>query len=342
MQIISPKSRVSERRRRLYLKILNLCIQDPAGAAYALSHALNKYGHQAVSIRANDNYIHYPTISTLRMYEAEGVRNIAEKADVVVFHQAVQPFLTAIGINPKKLKKKLVYFHGSECRAMGRQILEQAQDLLGDVGFLVSTPDLLEIVPEAEWMPVCRSFGEIQSKYAYSKRDQAALESFSEPKRKVILTQASTKIEAKGTPTFYRAITEVVKDASWVEYQPIQNMPWDACLRMIAQSNVMFDSALTGSYGMVSVEASIFRLPSFCRISPNVADLMEKESGCGQPFIQWPDEDGLRTQIFMLCDPTHGPGIRDRFGGLSYKYCKAMHDDMPIVKRFERIVRDLA
>jgi hypothetical protein len=276
------------------------------------------------------------------MYEADGVRNIAEKSDVVVFHQAVQPFLTAIGIDPKKLKKKLVYFHGSECRSMGRQIVEQSQDLLGDVGFLVSTPDLLTVVPEADWMPVCRSFGEIRGKYASSKLDQRALEAFSEPKHKVILTQASTKIEEKGTLVFYRAITDVVKDAPWVEYQPIQNMPWDACLRTIAQSNVMFDSALTGSYGMVSVEAAVFRLPSFCRISPEVADLMEKESGCGQPFIQWPDEDSLRTQIFMLCDPTHGPGIRAKFGGLSYRYCKAMHDEKPVVERFLRIVGEMA
>lgn len=274
------------------------------------------------------------------MYEADGVRSIAEKADVVVFHQAVQPFLSAIGLDPKKLKKKIVYFHGSECRSMGLQIVDQAKDLLGDVQFLVSTPDLLKIVPEAKWMPVCRSFGEIQGKYAGSRLDQAALEAFSEPKRKVILTQAATSVEGKGTPIFFRAITEVVENASWVEYQPIQNMPWDACLRTIAQSNVMFDSALTGSYGMVSVEAAIFRLPSFCRISPEVADLMEKESGCGQPFIQWPDDDSLRAQIFMLCDPTHGPGIRAKFGGLSYRYCKSMHDEKPVVNRFLEVVRD--
>jgi hypothetical protein len=320
------------------LKVLNLCIQDPAGAAYALSHALNKFGHQAINVRANDNYIHYPTISTLRMYEAEGVRSIAEKADVVIFHQAVQPFLSAIGLDPKKLKKKILYFHGSECRSMGRQLVEQAYETLGDVQFLVSTPDLLQIVPEAEWMPVCRSFGEIQGKYAVSRLDQGALEAFSEPKRKVILTQASTKIEGKGTATFFKAITEVVKDAPWVEYQPIQNMPWDACLRTIAQSNVMFDSCLTGSYGLVSVEAAVFRLPVVCRISSEVAEMMEKESGCGQPFIQLPDEDSLRTQVFMLCDPTHGPGIRDKLGGMNYRYCKAMHDEKPVVKRFLRIV----
>jgi len=320
------------------VKILNLCIQDPAGAAYALSHALNKFGHQAISIRANDNYIHYPTISTLRMYEADGVRNIAEKADIVIFHQAVQPFISAIGLDPKKLKKKILYFHGSECRGMGREMVEQAYEILGDVQFLVSTPDLLQVVPEAEWMPVCRSFGEIQGKYAASRLDQGALEAFSEPKRKVILTQAATKIEAKGAPIFFKAITDVVKEASWVEYQPIQNMPWDACLRTIAQSDVMFDSCVTGSYGLVSVEAAIFRLPVVCRISTDVAEIMEMESGCGQPFIQWPDEDGLRTQIFMMCDQTHGPEIRTKLGRMNYQYCKAVHDEKPVAKRFLRIV----
>jgi len=323
------------------LRVLNLCIQDPAGAAYALSHALNKFGHQSINIRANDNYIHYPTISALRMYEAEGVRRIAEKADVVVFHQAVQPFISAIGLDPKKIRKKIVYFHGSECRNMGSQIVEQAEDLLGDFQVLVSTPDLLKLVDDAVWMPVCRSFAEIQGKYSNSKRDEAALAAFAEPQSKVILTHAPTNIEIKGSNLFYRVITAVVKDAPWVEFQPIQNTPWDACLRMIASSDVMFDSCILGIYGLVAVEAAIFRLPVVCRIDPFVADVMEKESGLRQPFIQWPDEDSLRTQTLMMCDPEHGPRIRAKLGNLAYRYCKKMHDDKPIAERFLRIVGEM-
>jgi hypothetical protein len=323
------------------LKILNLCIQDPAGAAYALSHALNKFGHHSINIRANDNYIHYPTISALRMYEAEGVKKIAEKADVVVFHQAVQPFISAIGLDPKKIRKKIVYFHGSECRNMGSQIVEQAEDLLGDFQILVSTPDLLKIVNDAKWMPVCRSFAEIQGKYANSKRDEAALAAFAEPKSKVILTHAPTNIEIKGSTYFYKVITEVVRNAPWVEFQPIQNTPWDACLRMIAGSDIMFDNCILGIYGLVAVEAAIFKLPVVCKIDPFVADVMEKESGLRQPFIQWPDEDSLRTQTFMMCDQTHGTEIRAKFGALAYRYCKRMHDDKPVVDRFIKIVEDM-
>jgi hypothetical protein len=320
------------------MKVLNLCIQDPAGAAYTLSHALNKAGHEAISIRANDNYIHYPTISTLRMYEQEAVKRIAEKADVVVFHQAVQPFLQAIGIDPKKLGRKIIYFHGSECRNMGPQIVEQARELLGDFQVLVSTPDLLKIVPDSKWMPVCRSFDKIQGTYAQSRRDEAALAAFGEPRSRVVITHAPTNIEIKGSTYFYRVITEVVKGAPWVEYQPIQNMPWDACLRMMSGCSILFDSCILGIYGLVAVEASIFRLPVICRIDPFVAEVMEKESGLRQPFIQWPDEDGLRTQTFMLCDPAHGPEIRKQFGDLGYRYCKRMHDDKPVAERFLRIV----
>ncbi len=324
------------------MKILNLCIQDPAGAAYTLSHALNKFGHQAINIRANDNYIHYPTIGTMRMYEADGVRSIAEKADVVVFHQAVHPFLQAIGIDPKKIKKKLVYFHGSECRVNGPELVRQAKQLLGeDVHFLVSTPDLLEIVPEASWMPVCRSFSEIREKYGVSRLDEKALASFAEPEHKVVLTQAATNPEAKGTSIFYKAISEVVQDAPQVLYMPIQNMPWDGCLRAISQSNILFDSALTGSHGMVSVEAAIFKIPVFCRIAPEIAGIMERESGLPQPFIQWPDEEELKTQIFMACDLTHGPRIRKMFGDMNYHYCKRMHDEKPVVERFIKIIEEM-
>jgi len=110
------------------LKIMNISFADSAGAAYTLSHALNKQGHQAINMRANNNYLNYPTIAAMRNYDMTTVKRMILKSDVLVFHTAMKPFMQTFNLTTDELrdKKKLLYFHGSDCRTYGDQIIEQA------------------------------------------------------------------------------------------------------------------------------------------------------------------------------------------------------------------------
>ncbi len=313
-----------------------------AGAAYHLCHALNKLGKdiQAVNLRANNNYFNYPTIANMRQYSADNCREIIDRSDVVVFHSAVRPyFQSLLAIDKEKLKSKKIflYLHGTEARTMGEEICTQADEYFGVAKYtvLVSTPDLQELIPAAKWMPVCRSFSEMLAKYRLADRDRKSLRSFGVESKKVIFCHAPTAPEIKGTATFYKAITDVVQYLPYVEYVPIQNLSWEACLRAMSEADVYFDQCVLGSYGAAAVEASVFRMPVFCLLSRDVAETMGRESGVAQPFIQWSSDDDLRTQSYMLAEK---PELREKFGQMSYDYCRKVHDEKPVAERFLRYV----
>lgn len=320
------------------MKIVNLCFADNAGAAFTLSHALNKQKDvQAISLRANNNYIDYPTIAELRYYSEESCRKMVYEADVVVFHTAVVPFYTGFHLDPNQLKhaKKLLYFHGSDCRSFGKQILAQADEKMGAYEVLVSTPDLLKIVPQAVWMPVARSFSEIHTRYGICGQDHRALEAFGGAITKTVLGHAPTSTERKGSALFFRIITELIQQFPNVEYQVIQNLTWDACLRALSHVSIFYDQHLIGSYGLAAVEAAIFKAAVFCRLNPDSIDVYEKESGIHNPFIQWANDDDIRTQSFMIVQDAR---LQRKFGQMAYNYCKAVHDEGPVAARFLKVV----
>jgi hypothetical protein len=86
---------------------------------------------------------------------------------------------------------------------------------------------------------------------------------------------------------------------------------------------------------MVAVEASIFNAAVFCKLKADVATFLEKEAGLKQPFIQWLDEDELRTQSFMLAQDTK---LQQEFGAKTYEFCNRLHDDVNVATRFMRIL----
>jgi len=322
------------------LKVLNLSTQDMAGAGYCLSHALNKLGDvQSINLRTSNNYINYPSIAEARFYGKEGCKKIVEDADVVVFHTAVRPFFDAFELDREKLKgkRKFVYFHGSECRNMGEQILKDAKDVMGDFEILVSTPDLLTHVPEenSHWMPVARDFQTIKAKYGDNPLDVAALRDWAELNKKTVLGHAPTNLQLKGSATFYKVITEVVETLEGVEFLSIKNLPWDSCLRHLRDVNVLYDQHVIGSYGMVAVEASVFGAAVFCKLKPDVAAFLEREAGVKQPFIQWIDEDELRTQSFMLAQDLK---LQQEFGRKTQEFCHRLHDDVNVALRFMKVL----
>ena len=325
---------------RKLLKVLNLSVGDHAGAGYSLSHALNKReGVQSISLRTSNNWLNYPAMGEARVYGKDGCKKIIEASDVVIFHSAVRPFFDAFGLDLEamKAKKKFLYFHGSECRNNAVGILKDAREVMGNYEVLLSTPDLLQYVPEGVWLPVARDLTAIRKKYGMHPRDKNALENWmKEPiPQKTVFAHAPTNEELKGSPAFYKILSELINEFENVEFQSIKDVPWDTCLRMLSEVNVLYDQYLTGAYGMISVEASVFGAASFCKLSPEVCSIMEKESGQKQPFIQWLDDDELRTQSFMLAQE---PKLQRKFGNLLQAYCQKMHDDVNVAQRFMGIL----
>lgn len=311
-----------------------------AGSAYTLAHALNKMpGVQAINLRSSNNYIDYPTIAEMRFYKEEQCHAMINRADAIVFHTAIRPYLSAFHLKPERLKeqKKLLYFHGTDCRNYGTQIVEQADEMFGKGNYhvLVSTPDLLKIVPFATWMPVARSFAELHKQFSLCNQDQTALKAFGGNIDKIVLAHAPTNPEIKGSALFFKIITELITEYKNAEFLPIQNMSHDQAMRAISRSDIFFDQNKLGAYGLAAVEAAVFNEAIFCRLDPDVIEVMERESGLKNPFIQWSSEEELRERAATLCER---PKLIRRFGALTNEYCKKMHDEDPVARRFLNVV----
>jgi len=266
------------------------------------------------------------------------------KADIVIFHSAVRPFFSALGIDSHKLenKKKLLYFHGSDLRSVGKELVAQANELLDNPQFLVSTPDLLLYdVKGAKWLPVTRSFSEIRRRHGLCNQDTKAKESFGVPKKKVVLAHAPTGEGKKGSALFYKVITTINKENPNATYLTIRNQTWFRCLRLLSNVDLYFDqnTPFICGYGMSSVEASIFKTPCFTRMFPEVIQLIKQKTGFDSPFITFTGEEDLLAKVLKLMEDS---SLRRMFGNLTYKYCKAVHDEKPVVKRFLKIVEDMA
>lgn len=326
------------------MRIVNLSFQDFAGAAYTLSHAINKCSkHQAINLRSTNNYLNYPAIAQMRDYDAQLCRKMIYAADVIVFHSAVRPFYEGLNLQPAKLKekKKLLYLHGSELRAVGKQLEEQAEIWMGNYQIVVSTPDLLLISPEdAKWLPVARSFSEIRRRYRVDRRDRKALESFGVPKKNVTLCHATTSEQKRGSNLFYKVATEVIKSLPYVNFLSIQRQPWDSCLRLLSTVDVYFDMnpSFVSAYGMSAVEVSMFKAAIINKMTSEVIAIMKREYDLDSPFITFTGEKDLTDKVFRLAED---PSLRSMFGQMAYKYCKTVHDEKPVTQRFLEIIEEM-
>lgn len=326
------------------MKILNLAVEDMAGAGYTLSHAINKTQtgkHQAVAMTMVKNYINYPTMAYGKNYTAEEIKKVIDSAETIVFHTAILPYVSAFQLTKEKLKDKkcLLYFHGTDCRQYGKAIVQQAKEHLPSFDVLVSTPDLLDYIPEAAWMPVARSFSEISERYQKKASfDRAAMEALNVAQSRVNLCHAPTNTARKGSDLFYKIITELVQASPIVDYIPIQNMSWDSCLSEMSRCNIYYDQALIGAYGTSSVEASIFKAAVFCKLNSNVQDILEAQTGAQAPFVTWSTEQELREASAAL---VQDPALRMKVGESCYKFSKAVHDEKPVADRFIKLVEGL-
>jgi len=328
------------------LKILNLCFHDFGGGAYTLSHAINKHTkHHAINLRSTSDYLQFPTLASMKNHTVSGCRRIIEKADVVIYHTAVLPYFKGFALQPKVMakKKNILFFHGSEMRSAGTDIMKEADEVLGDYTLMVSTPDLLLTAPRpAHWIPTARSFSEIKRAFGYCNQDRRALRSFGVPRERVVFTHAPTHEATKGSPVIYKVITQMIKMLPHVSFVTIRHQPWANVLRTLSEVDVLFDSNtpedLPGGYGNISVEASVFKVPSISRLSNKLIGVIKQETGLKSPFITFNGEDDLTGKVWRLADDAK---LRRIFGEMCHDYCKAVHDEKPVVDKFMRVVEEM-
>jgi len=155
-----------------------------------------------------------------------------------------------------------------------------------------------------------------------------------------VFVHAPTSETNKGSRIFYRAATQAQQVVAQMVFTTVKQQPWVTTLGILAGSDVLFDQAppFPTAYGALSVEAAVFKLPSFSQVAPECRQFIRRETGLDTPFIVFTDEEDLLDKTVLMA---RDAGLRRRFGLLNYKYCHALHDEKPVVDRFLRIVEEM-
>ena len=193
---------------------------------------------------------------------------------------------------------------------------------------------------EVAYLPVVRSFEEIEEQYSRSKPDEDALASFGVKKKKVVFAHAPTSETNKGSHLFYRAATRAQQCCPSMIFQSIRQQTWATTLRILSNSDVLYDQAppFPTAYGALSVEAGIFHMPSFSQVSPECRAFIKDQTGLDTPHIVFSNEEDLFKKTVYLASESD---VRKQFGDMNYEYCKQLHDEKPVVDRFLKILEKM-
>lgn len=154
----------------------------------------------------------------------------------------------------KKLygKKMIFHYHGNECR-MRNGLLHQ--DWAGYK--IVATPDLLEYVPDATFIPNPVKLME----YVPKAREET-----------IQIIHAPTNRRLKGTDQVLEAIKKVQEDGYKVNLNIFEKQPNAKVLEAIQHNDIVIDQLLLGAPGIFSFEGMSSGKPTICYIKEGIRE----------------------------------------------------------------------
>lgn len=288
--------------RRLYLGPWNTAGQAYAWARAAERHLDDVAAQNLWAQRSEQQgHFHYPAdhrISVLaqrgRVRQVHGERVLRQATHVVFesgrpvldsFHRGSMlddvPTLAAAGIRHAAL------FHGSEIRDLRahaethphspfrgewddylgtlQSIVERNELALGHYAgpVLVSTPDLLDVLPEATWLPLVVDVERFAG---------AAARPALERDRPVVL-HAPSNPRLKGTEVIERVLTGM-QSAGLVEYRRLTAVPHAQMAGFVADADVVVDQVVLGNPGVLLAETMAAGRLAVAHLAPGVRDRM--------------------------------------------------------------------
>ncbi len=235
------------------MNILMITANDPAGMGIAFTNAINRYTeHSCRLITTAEKYgfgyeadLHLPDIHDDDYAEVE---QLLKDADIIHFHvltdenDSLGPLLIRDFIKGKKI---LHHHHGHpHFRANPAHYREKYIRHKRKV--LVSTPDLLKLVPEASWLPNLVPL------------DDPLLQP--QPPKvggKVVIGQAPTRKDLKNTSELIEVVAELQKEnptSNAISLKIIELLPHRQCLVEKKDCDIIFDH-MQGYYGVSSLES---------------------------------------------------------------------------------------
>lgn len=234
------------------MKVLMLAINDPAGTAIQFCRAVNRYfGHSCRLVTLETRYTHSWQkdlhVPDLDADGIEAVGDLLRESDILHFHMTADedtrfgPYLPADFL----ARKAVVHHHHghhdfrSNPDAFRRKYAER-----GRKNLLVSTPDLLKLLPEARWQP---NFVPQDDPLFTPDPERADLSG------RLRIAHSPTRKDLKNTDEFLHVAGRLVERGLPLEVDLIDDVPNAECLARKRRCHVLFDH-MQGYYGVSSLE----------------------------------------------------------------------------------------
>jgi glycosyltransferase involved in cell wall biosynthesis len=279
------------------MRVLMLAENDPAGAAGALQRALRRrHGVDArlctLQTRYNHDWeqdLHLPDLDPRGLDE---LGELFETCDVLHFHMTVDedtafgPFLPRKVLNGKAV---VHHHHGHHDFRGDPEKYRRKYRERGRKNLLVSTPDLLRLLPEARWQP-----------NLVPVDDPRFLPMEDKPAGPVRLVHSPTRKDLKNTGEFLDACRRLDERGLDFELDLIDNAPNEKCLARKRRGHVLFDH-MQGYYGVSSLEALSQGLAVVAGIDDWCRGRMVEFAGTEElPWVVARDQAELETRLAEL------------------------------------------
>lgn len=235
------------------MQVLMIAVNDPAGMGIKFCQAVNRLGRHVCRLvtletrytHAWDKDLHVPDLSPAGLEELE---RLLRESDVFHFHMTADEHLALGPFLPRDFLagKKIVHHHHGhpDYRANPGKYLEKYARL-GRRNILVSTPDLLHLLPIATWQPNLVPIF-----------DPLHLPDPNRPRDRLRVAHSPTRKDLKNTDDLLLAIEALrstPREGLPIELDLIDDVPNAECLARKRRCHVLFDH-MQGYYGVSSLE----------------------------------------------------------------------------------------
>ncbi|NDV20123.1 glycosyltransferase family 1 protein [Pseudodesulfovibrio sp. JC047] len=234
------------------MRILMFAINDPAGTAIQFTKALNRYtSHSARLVTLETRYahtwekdLHIPDLGPDGMEE---IAILMQEADIFHFHMTCNENTMFGSLRPRDFitgKAIVHHHHGHHDFRSNPKLFRDKYAALDRHNLLVSTPDLLKLLPEAKWQPNLVPINDPLLIPMWGRFDDPG---------PLNVCHSPTRKDLKNTDDFLHVVSDLNKGTPILNVDLIDNVPNTECLARKRRCHVLFDH-MQGYYGVSSLE----------------------------------------------------------------------------------------
>ncbi len=259
-----------------------LCDNDPAGMAIAQAKAVNSYTDHEVRVVSTktvythswETDIHVPDLDEQGI---EALRDLLASADIFHFHMVIDEHHPLGPLVPKDYlagKTIVHHHHGHHDFRSNPKRFQQKYAALGRRHLLVSTPDLMRMLPGAVWQP-----------NHVAINDPRYMPLADKPAAPVVLAHSPTRKDLKNTDDLIECVQFLHARRVTFEFDLIDDVPNAQCLARKQRAHVCFDH-LQGYYGVSSLESLSMGIPTVAGLNDwNRRNLLKYSGATALPWV---------------------------------------------------------